>query len=61
MTARERQILEALGDALSRREIAERFGISENTVRTHLQNILAKLGVHSSVEAVTLLLRSRLR
>lgn len=59
LTARELEILHALGDALSRREIATRFGISENTVRTHLQNILAKLGVHSSVEAVSLLLRSR--
>ncbi len=59
LTGREREVLEAVGEALSRREIADRLGISENTVRTHLQNVLAKLGVHSSVEAVALLLRSQ--
>lgn len=59
LTGREREVLDAVGEALSRRQIADRLGISENTVRTHLQNVLAKLGVHSSVEAVAVLLRSQ--
>jgi DNA-binding NarL/FixJ family response regulator len=59
LTAREREILEYLGEALDRREIAAKLDISENTVRTHVQNLLGKLGVHSSVEAVSILLRTR--
>jgi len=32
--------------------VAERLHLSANTVRTHLQNLMAKLGVHSTLEAV---------
>jgi len=34
------------------RQIVRRLGVSESTVRTHVQNILAKLGVHSRLQAV---------
>jgi DNA-binding CsgD family transcriptional regulator len=34
--------------------VAERLHLSANTVRTHLQNLMAKLGVHSTLEAVAL-------
>ena len=34
--------------------MAERLNLTANTVRTHLQNIMAKLGVHSTLEAVAL-------
>jgi DNA-binding CsgD family transcriptional regulator len=34
--------------------VAKQLHVSVNTVRTHLQNIMAKLGVHSTVEAVAL-------
>ncbi len=34
--------------------MAERLHLSPNTVRTHLQNLMAKLGVHSTLEAVAL-------
>ena len=61
LTAREREILTCLGDAMDRREVAARLGISENTVRTHIQNLLAKLEVHSTVEAVSLMLRNQPR
>jgi DNA-binding NarL/FixJ family response regulator len=57
LTVRERQVLVALlaGDGVQ--GIAERFGIAENTVRTHLQNLFAKLGVRSRAEAAAYALR----
>jgi DNA-binding NarL/FixJ family response regulator len=54
LTARERQVLACLADGASRSQIAERLNLTANTVRTHLQNIMAKLGVHSTLEAVAL-------
>jgi two-component system NarL family response regulator len=54
LTARERQVLACLAEGDSRNQIAERLNLTANTVRTHLQNILAKLGVHSTLEAVAL-------
>jgi DNA-binding NarL/FixJ family response regulator len=52
LTGRERQILTALADGASTREIAAELGISRATVQTHVKNVLGKLGVHSKVEAV---------
>jgi DNA-binding NarL/FixJ family response regulator len=54
LTPRERQVLSYLAEGDSRNQIAERLNLTPNTVRTHLQNILAKLGVHSTLEAVAL-------
>jgi len=54
LTARERQVLACIAEGASRTEVAERLNLTANTVRTHLQNITAKLGVHSTLEAVTL-------
>jgi DNA-binding NarL/FixJ family response regulator len=34
--------------------VAEQLQLSANTVRTHLQNLMSKLGVHSALEAVAL-------
>lgn len=51
LTEREREILEMLNSGLSRREVAETFTISENTVKSHLKNIYSKLGVHTRAEA----------
>jgi DNA-binding NarL/FixJ family response regulator len=56
LTDRERQILECMIDGLDRRSIAARLNLSANTVRTHVQRVLAKLQVHSSLEAVALAL-----
>ena len=54
LTGRENEILRALADGLPKPEIATLFGISPLTVQSHVKSILAKLGVHSKVEAVTL-------
>ena len=59
LTWRELQTLGALMDGRATSQIAEGFGISETTVRTHVKSILAKLGVHSRLEAVAVA-RSRI-
>jgi two-component system, NarL family, nitrate/nitrite response regulator NarL len=51
LTAREREVLGLIVDGSSSDEIAERLGITTNTVRTHVQGILTKLQVHSRLEA----------
>jgi len=61
LTAREREILQCAVDGLTRAAAAERLGVSANTVRTHTQNLFAKLGVHSTLEAVAAGLRHGLR
>jgi DNA-binding NarL/FixJ family response regulator len=52
LTPREREILLTLAAGASTIEVAEAFGISPLTVQSHVKNILAKLGVHSKVDAV---------
>lgn len=54
LTPREREVLACLAQGVARREVAVRLSLSANTVRTHLQNLMAKLGVHSALEAVAL-------
>ncbi len=54
LTPREAEILRALAAGGSIPEIADRLGITALTVQSHVKNILAKLGVHSRLEAVTL-------
>jgi len=58
LTAREQQVLEAMTSGASPQEIAARLAISANTVRTHMQHILTKFDVHSSLAAVTLARRA---
>src|SRR5207249_380355 len=55
LTDREREVLELLGAGARPGTIATKLGISPNTVRTHIQNVLTKLGATSRLEAVTLL------
>ncbi|HEU4398995.1 MAG TPA: response regulator transcription factor [Actinomycetota bacterium] len=57
LSERERQILRLLARGYSNRRIAESCYLSINTVRTHVQNVLIKLGVHSKLEAVALAVR----
>lgn len=52
LTTREREILDLLGQGLDRSEVAARLQLSHNTVRTHVQNILHRLQVHSTLAAV---------
>jgi DNA-binding NarL/FixJ family response regulator len=54
LTPREREVLACLADGAGRREAAVRLGLSANTVRTHLQNLMTKLQVHSTLKAVAL-------
>jgi DNA-binding NarL/FixJ family response regulator len=57
LTRREHQVLDCLADGAGRSEVAARLHISVNTVRTHLQNIMTKLGVHSALEAIAVVRR----
>lgn len=52
LTEREREVMELLNQGLSRNEIAQAQSVSQNTVKTHLKNIYAKLGVHSRSEVL---------
>ena len=52
LTRREMQVLDALAEGLTNREIAERLHMSVDTERTHMMNILSKLGVHSRLQAL---------
>ena len=58
LTAREVDVLRCLMDGLSRTEVGEMLRVSPNTVRTHIQNILRKLNVHSALNAVALARRA---
>jgi DNA-binding NarL/FixJ family response regulator len=60
LTVREHEILQLLVDGLSARDIDLRLRISPRTRRTHIAHILAKLGAHSQVQAVTTALREGL-
>ena len=53
LTKREKQVLELLVEGLDGCEIARILHVAPNTVRTHVQNVLVKLQVHSRLEAAT--------
>jgi two-component system nitrate/nitrite response regulator NarL len=57
LTAREREVLQLIISGGSGRSIARTLGITQNTVRTHVQSILVKLQVHSRLEAAALAIR----
>ncbi len=54
LTPRELEILALLAKGASTTEVAEASHISNNTVRTHVQRIISKLGAHSKLEAVAI-------
>jgi DNA-binding NarL/FixJ family response regulator len=60
LTPRELEVLRALVEGRSSREICAELFISPNTLRTHVQNLLNKLRVHSKLEAVAVALREQL-
>jgi DNA-binding NarL/FixJ family response regulator len=54
LTAREREVFVGLVQGESTKALAARLNVSPATARTHVQNVLAKLGVHSRLQAVAL-------
>lgn len=60
LSDREREVLQYVCDGLTNPAIAERLHVSHNTVRSHVQNILSKLQVHSKLEAAAVATRSGL-
>jgi DNA-binding NarL/FixJ family response regulator len=52
ITPREKEVLQKLAEGLSNREIAASLHMSVDTERTHMMNILNKLGVHSRLQAL---------
>jgi DNA-binding NarL/FixJ family response regulator len=60
LTPRETEILRAIAAGDTTSQVAAQLGISALTVQSHVKSILAKLGVHSKIEAVTLAWRNGL-
>ena len=60
LTEREREVLTLMVEGLNNTQIAGRLTVSPSTIKSHVSNILSKLGVASRTEAVSLALRSRL-
>ena len=61
LTGREREVLAALADGGSNREIARHLGISEKTVKAHVSSVLAKLGVADRTQAAVVAVRHAAR
>jgi DNA-binding NarL/FixJ family response regulator len=57
LTPRELEVLQALAEGLSDKEIAERLYVGVGTVRTHLVHVLEKLGVHTRLQALVFAVR----
>jgi two-component system nitrate/nitrite response regulator NarL len=60
LTTRESEVLDLLSEGLSNKEIAQRLSIQLQTVKNHVHNVLAKLGVTRRSEAVARMRRQRL-
>jgi NarL family two-component system response regulator LiaR len=60
LTDRERDVLALMIEGLNNTQIAGRLTVSPSTIKSHVSNILSKLGVTSRTEAVTLALRNHI-
>ncbi len=61
LTAREREVLELMVEGTtSNRKLAKRLGVSENTIKFHVRNILDKLRLHSRAQVVGYALRKKI-
>ncbi|MCY1138037.1 response regulator transcription factor [Actinoplanes sp. Pm04-4] len=52
LSEREREVLEAIGQGATNAEIAERFVLTESTVKKHVGRVLAKIGARDRIQAV---------
>jgi two-component system NarL family response regulator len=57
LTSREIEVVERIASGMSNRQIGADLGISEATVKTHVNNIMGKLGANDRTHAVTVALR----
>ena len=60
LTERELEVLALMVEGLNNTQIAGRLTVSPSTIKSHVSNVLSKLGVASRTEAVTLALRNRI-
>ena len=60
LTEREREVLALMVEGLSNSQIALKLSVSSSTIKSHVSNVLSKLGVTSRTEAVALALRNRI-
>ncbi len=60
LTAREREVIDLVGEGLKNKQIADRLYISETTVRHHLTSILKKLNVSDRLELLVFAYRNKL-
>jgi len=60
LTSRELEVLQLIGAGAANKAIAQRLDISERTARTHVSNILRKLGLHSRTQVALWAVRSGL-
>jgi two-component system nitrate/nitrite response regulator NarL len=58
LTQREREVLHRLVEAADTVEIAKALGVEPSTARSHLQNVMLKLGVHNRLQAVSLVVQA---
>ena len=54
LTSREQEVLYSISEGYSSKQIADKFNISVHTVNTHRQNIIEKMNVSNTTEAVRL-------
>ncbi len=60
LTEREQEVLKLVGQGASNREIAQKLSLTEGTVRTHVHNILGKLGLTNRNQAILFAVREGL-
>jgi two-component system nitrate/nitrite response regulator NarL len=55
LTEREWEVMRCIMDGLSTEQMADQLRVQRSTARTHVQNLLTKLGVHSRLQAAALM------
>jgi len=61
LSQREREVLELMADGLSNQQIAQRMGIGEKTVKTHVSNVLGKLSLEDRTQAAVFAWRAGIK